>query len=146
MYWKATQQPREWLTHTICSVRYIRFRPVWRACIQSQHQRRARFSIRLFLKYQQNARRILDGAAETKPRIQRNLSNRSLRHITQIDGHQPKASALDEQIRGAQGLVDVVAAHPKELLQHDSRGLRIGRIESVSRIHQRADFPRRGSR
>jgi hypothetical protein len=111
-----------------------------------QHQRSARFRIRLLLEHHKNRRRILHGTPKTEPRIQRNVPHRLRRNIAQIQRDHPEASALQQQIRGAKRLIDIPAAHPQQPFQFHARQFRRVRIERIPAIDQRARFRIRRSR
>ena len=77
--------------------------------------------MRLLLEQQQNRRRILYGAPKTEPSIQRDLAHCLCRHIAQIHGYHAESPGLDEQIHGAQSLIDILATHPQQFVEHDLR-------------------------
>src|SRR5713101_5311298 len=102
--------------------------------------------MRLLLQQQQNRRRILHRSPKTKPRIQRYLPHRSHRHIAQIHCHHPKPASLNQQIRSAQRLLNILTTHPKQFSERNPRRIRRQGIETVPRVHQRAHFSLRRSR
>ncbi len=67
----------------------------------------------LLLEEHQDRRSVLDSAAETKPSVQGNLAYRSRGDVREINRNETKATALDEQIGGLQGLIEILAAHPE---------------------------------
>ena len=115
--------------------------PPRRFHLQTQHQRSATLRARFLLQQKKNCRGVLHHAPETKPGIQRHAPHRRPRQIAQIQRHQSKSSAMQQQIRPAQRLLDISAAHQQQSFQHHSAGLRPARIESVPPIHHRAGFP-----
>jgi len=82
---------------------------------QTQHQRSACFGVRFLLDDEKNGRRVLDGATKTKPRLQRNVADQLRRSVAQIERDQAESAALNEQIRGAQRLIDIPASNPEKL-------------------------------
>ena len=89
---------------------------------------RRRFSRLIPGKQKKNRRRIFHRAPKTEPRIQRHVAHRLGGNVAQIQHDQSEAAALQQQIRGAQRLIDVVAAHPEKIRQIHSgrfRGIRI---------------------
>ena len=58
--------------------------------------------------------------------------------VGQVHGDQAEASATQKQVRGAQGLFDLPAAHPQQLFELHAGGLRGMRIETVASVHQGA--------
>ena len=69
--------------------------------------------MRLLFENEQNCGRVFDRSPETKPGIERNVTHRLRRNIAEIESDQTKSAALNEQIGGAEGLVDIPAADPK---------------------------------
>src|SRR5215472_16142562 len=119
-------------------------RPVRLLRTQAQDQRGAGFGVRLLLDDKKNRRRVLDGAAKTKPHLQRNVADHVRRRVAQIERDQAEAAALNQQIRCAQRLIDIAAANPKELLEFHTPIFGGMWIEGIARIDERANF--RGSR
>ncbi len=89
--------------------------------------------------------RVFHRAPEAEPGVERNIAHGLGRNIAQVEGDQAKAAALDKQISGAEGLVDIAAAHPKQLLEFHASGCSGVRIESVMAVDQGTDFFVRGS-
>src|ERR1700724_2114851 len=94
--------------------------------------------MRFLLENNEDRWRILDGAPETKPGVERNVTHRFRGNIAQIKGDQAKTSALYKQIRSTKGLVDIPASHPEQLLQFDASSFcRIG-VEGIAPIYKSA--------
>ena len=53
--------------------------------------------------------RVLNGAAEAEPDAQRNAAGRLRRQIAQIERDQPESSAFEQQIRGAEELLEAIS-------------------------------------
>src|ERR1700680_1046898 len=92
----------------------LRSRPAERFKAQPQNERCAASGVRLPIQQKQNRGRIFHGAPKAKPDVERNVTNRFGRENAQIKSNHAKASALQKKIGGAQALVNVAAAHPKE--------------------------------
>lgn len=127
----VSMHSHEWLCY-LMPMRFVRF--------EVQDQRGAGFGVGVLLEEQEDGWCVFDSAAEAEPGVQRNLADRAGGDIAQIDGDYSEAAGLDEQIGGAQGLVEILAADPKEFAQIDSGSSGGERIEAVARIDQGADF------
>jgi len=109
---------------------------------QAQHQRSASFCLRFPIQKHQNRRRIFHRAPQTKPDVQRHMANIFRGNIAQIERDQTEAAALQKQIRGAQRVIQIPAAHPQQLFQFHAGRFRRMRIEGVASIHKSAHFSR----
>src|SRR5580704_1425243 len=147
---KSAKQSRHRMPHETRFPIATRLAPLPRPRLQPQHQRRARLRIRLLLHHHQNRRRIFHRAPTPKPRIQRHIPHNFRCDIAQIHRDHSESARLNQQIRRAQRLIRVLAAHPQHPLQRHSRRARRRRIKTVARIDQRARFtfhsPRRQRR
>src|ERR1700683_901392 len=91
---------------------------------------------------------MLHGAAETKPRGQRDAARCLRRKIAEIEGDQSEASAFEQQIRNPQKLFQVVlglmrifpAAHPQQPVQFDPRGATRLRVDTMRIVYLDAEF------
>jgi len=110
-----------------------------------QNQRGAGFCVGVLLQKQEDGWSVFYRAAKAKPGVQRDLAHGAAGNIAGIDSDHAEAAGLDEQVCGAQGLIEVVAADPEEFAENDSGGLSGERIEAVTRIDQSADFTGSGA-
>ena len=116
-----------------------------RMSLQLQNQRSASLRVRFPRQQQQNSRRVFHRAAEPEPGIERHVANQFGRNVADIYRDKTEAAALQQQIRGAQGLLDGMAAHPEQFFQVHAGRRRGTRIKRVGAIDQRAGFVVPGS-
>ena len=119
---------------------FRRLRPPRFLRLKPEYQGSAAFRVRFLFENDENSRRMFHGPAKTKPHLERNVADHVRRSVAQIEGDQTEASALDEQIGGAEGLVDIPAADPEDLLEGDARSFGGMRVEGVSPIDEGAHF------
>ena len=101
--------------------------------------------MRFLLQHQKDGRRMLHRATKAEPHIEGNVTNHLRRNVAQIQSHQPEAAGVQDQIRGAQGLIDVLAPHPQQLLQLHAGGFGGIRVESVAPVDEGTGFSGSGS-
>ena len=90
-----------------------RLRPMHRLRLHPQNQRSTGLGMRFLLKHKKDCRSMLHRSAKPEPHIELNITDYFRRNVTQIQNHQPEAPAVQNQICGAKGLVNVLAPHPQ---------------------------------
>ncbi len=119
--------------------------PVDRFPSAFEQQAGAGFGVGTPRQRQQHGRRMLHRAPQTEPGSERDAARRFGRGIAQVQGHQPEAAALDQQIGGFERVIGAArATHPEQALQAYAGRGGGSRIEGILGIHQSADFLARG--
>src|ERR1017187_1624347 len=109
-----------------------------------QRQRRTSSGVRLPGYRDQHGGGMFHGAAQAKPRGERNAVRGGERGVAQVQHDHAETAALDQQVGGFEGSLGAAGTNPNQPLQlHASRGGR-RRVKGVLGIHQRANFFARG--